>query len=674
MNQVIKIGETALDLDSGTVISTTKRVANIGTLERQSSFTNKLNLPATAKNLAAIGMVQGSDNSTKKYIKQLGSVSANGIEIMSAAQFSFESLSERLEVMINSDNAVFFDLIKKTFLRELDMSALDHLWSKTEMINSIGNTYEDGYIYAIHDSGVQSQFVSSLNCLGIVPSVFVKYLFQKIGETFGYTFTGDLWNASYFEKLMMPAISCKTGTRNIEELQCSLIMDDPFILTAPVNLWRSTTEFRDWTFSEDLNGGAFVDKWGVVHLDKGYFLQIPGEYEFTLDYEIKGTPEGIGDAVDFYLKIVVYECLNGITNVLSQSNIVEHIADVVTIFTGQIVVTSSFDSYIETTLNPSNNPEQQNFVFAEVQINWSYYGLSIQEVEVINLKLSSTKISNAPVSHFNRLYNIQESLPNWTCGKFIKEISNLFGIIPIVNEYEKTIRLMLFNELNENKTIAKEWQSKIDLSNEPNYTFKVDGYGQLNTFEYLPDSTFGYSINIENESLPKEVDYIKSEFNYSTFSRLLNKSFNTIFLDNYDPSLPLDSNYTFQNTIVFNGKPRIAFLFTENTEVIYSAFGEANVTENTNIPFLGFDVQSFQDFNLQWDYLYVQFYQSLFNGITDNILKIELDFRLTEFDLQDFDFSIPIYLENPSGFYYVQEIKDFTSSKESTSVELLRIG
>jgi hypothetical protein len=43
-------------------------------------------------------------------------------------------------------------------------------------------------------------------------------------------------------------------------------------------------------------------------------------------------------------------------------------------------------------------------------------------------------------------------------------------------------------------------------------------------------------------------------------------------------------------------------------------------------------------------------------------------------ELQDFDFSIPIYLENPSGYYYVQEIKDFTSSSESTSVELLRIG
>jgi hypothetical protein len=619
-------------------------------------------------------MVQGSDNSTKKYIKQLGSVSANGIEIMNAAQFSFESLGERIEVLINSDNAVFFDLIKKTFLREIDMSVLDHLWTKTEMINTIGNDFNDGYIYAIHDSGVQSQFVSSLNCLGIVPSVFVKYLFQKIGETFGYTFYGGPWDESYFENLLMPAISCKTGTRNIEELQCSIVMDVPFGIFAPYGDWYATTVYSDWTFAEDINGGAFVDKWGVVDLEKGYFLQIPGEYEFTLDYQIEISPAEVDNVVQFLLKIVVYECLNGITSVLSESNVVEHFGNSIETFTGQIVVNASFDSFIETTLNPSNNPQQQNFVFAEVQIFKFSFGILSGEIEFQYLKLSSTKIANATVSHFNRLYNIQESLPNWTCGKFIKEISNLFGIIPIVNEYDKTIRLMLFNELNENKSIAKDWQTKIDLSNNPTFTFKVEGYGQLNTFEYLPDATFGYSINIENESLPKEIEYVKSEFNYSTFSRLLNKSFNTIFLNNYDPSLVLNSNYTFENTIKFSGKPRIAFLFTENTEVIYSSFGEANVTENTNIPFLGFESQSIFTFNLEWAYLYETFYESLFNGITNNILKIELDFRLTEFDIQDFDFSIPIYLENPSGFYYVQEIKDFTSSSESTTVELLRIG
>jgi hypothetical protein len=184
-------------------------------------------------------------------------------------------------------------------------------------------------------------------------------------------------------------------------------------------------------------------------------------------------------------------------------------------------------------------------------------------------------------------------------------------------------------------------------------------------FQYLPDTLYGYSINVANESLPKEISYIKSEFNYSLYSRILAKSFNTILINIWNSEI---------SRIDFDDKPRILFLFTNSSAVIYTSPNEANSTQSANIPFAGFHEQSFLNFNLEWKYLYETFYQSLIQGITNNILKIELDFRLTEFDIQDFDFSIPIYLENPSGFYYVQEIKDFTSSKESTSVELLRIG
>ena len=672
MNQVIKIGETALDLDSGTVISTTKRVANIGTLERQSSFTNKLNLPATANNLAAIGMVQGSDNSTKKYSKQLGTVAANGIEIMNAAQFSFESLSDRLEVLINSDNAVFFDAIKKTFLREIDLSDLDHLWSKTEMINTIGNTYEDGYIYAIHDSGYQSQFNTSLNCFGIVPSVFVKYLFEKIGETFGYTFYGGPFNESYFESLLMPVIDCKVGARNLVELQCKFISNTPkTYISDPLNFYFN---FEDYDLIENTTGGAFVDKWNVTPNGFFYYLHIPANYRLVLDYDITVIESVPGNGVSAGLNLNVYRTLNGSADSIDGFPFNSFQTGVAGNHTGQIIVNCAFEDFIETTLNPNTTGSENTNVYAFIEVLNAPGSFANNSLTINSLSLNIEQITNAPVSHYNRLYNIQESLPNWTCGTFVKEISNLFGIIPIVNEYDKTIRLMLFNELNENKTIAKEWQSKIDLTNDINYTFKIDGYGQLNTFEYLPDSTFGYSINIENESLPKEVEYIKSLFNYSRFSRLLNKTFNTIFLNNYNPEVQLNSNYTYTSMMKFNKAPRIAFLFTQNTEVIYSSFGESNVTENTNIPFLGFESQSIFTFNLDWVYLYETFYQSLFNGITNNILKIELEFRLTEFDIQDFDFSIPIYLENPSGFYYVQEIKDFTSSSESTSVELLRIG
>ena len=668
MNQVIKIGETALDLDSGTVISTTKRVANIGTLERQSSFTNKLNLPATANNLAAIGMVQGSDNSTKKYSKQLGTVAANGIEIMNAAQFSFESLSDRLEVLINSDNAVFFDAIKKTNLREIDLTDLDHLWTKAEVINSIGNTFADGYIYALHDSGYQSQFNGSLNCYGIVPSVFVKYLFQKIGENFGYTFTGNVFNESYFESLLIPAVNCYVGARNIEELKCNFITNTPVLLP---NTGLSFEFYNFFDVVENSTGGPFVDKWNVNFAGSGYYIQIPGTYKIVLTYNTNVSPVTVGDSVGAAFKIKAVQTLNNETTVIGEQTITTAFSGT---FAGELVLNVNFDAFVETTLNPNATGSETTIISIYLEYLSVDFGLTHTNLNVIDLSLNIEEITNAPVSHYNRLFNIQANLPNWTCGKFIKEISNLFGIIPVVNEFTKEINLITLNEIAENKPIAKEWQSKIDLSNDINYTFKIEGYGQRNNFQYLPDEIFGYSIDIENESLPKEINYVKSEFHYSNFSNILRKTFNTVFLDNYNQETDLNSDYTYSNMLSFNGNPRICFLFTQNTQLIYSSFGESNVIENTNIPFLGFESQSIFTFNLEWQYLYERFYQSLFNGITNNILKIELSFRLTEFDIQDFDFSIPIYLENPSGFYYVQEIKDFTSSSESTSVELLRIG
>ena len=671
MNQNIKIGDTNLDLDSGTVISTTRRIANIGTLERQSSFTNKLNIPSTANNLAAIGMVQGSDDSTKKYIKQTGSVLANGIEVMNAAQFTFESLGDRIELLINSDNATFFDLIKQTFLRELDMSALDHKWCMVEMINSISNTYPDGYVYALHDSGVQSQITTRLNTFGIVPSVFVKYIFEKIGETFGYTFTGSIYNESYFESLLIPAISCKTGTRNIEELQCSLIMNVPVDLTGG-QTWLPTTFFTDWLDATKLDGGSFNDKWNVVRLNEGYFLHIPGQYEFTLDFQADLQPAAPGLLVYGAFKIIVYQTLNQVTSVLGETVISSTTAGS---FNGQIKLNVIYDAFMQNTPNPSiSGSSEINSVYAEVQVFKGNVATTQTNFEIIYLKLSASKITNAFKSHYNRLFNIQENLPAWTCAKFVKEISNLFGIIPIVNEYDKQIRLVTFNEINAAKIIAKEWQNKVDLSNDPIYTFKVDGYGQKNNFRYLPDPTFDYSINILNESLPKDVDYIKSEFNYSRLQQIQQKDFNTIFLDNYDSSVPISSSLVYTDRMKFSGKARIAFLFRKNTQIKYISFNENITIINGNIPFLGFEFQSFQTFNLEWQYLYETFYKNLFEGLTNNILKVELNFRLTEFDIQEFDFSIPVYLENPSGYYYVQEIKDFTSSSESTSVELLRIG
>ena len=407
---------------------------------------------------------------------------------------------------------------------------------------------------------------------------------------------------------------------------------------------------------------AFTDKWGCWNTNK-YVILIPGEYVIKLEFQsdiVKANPGDANNLVEASFRARCVQIIGGVSTILTEQTITQ---STVGPFDNSFTLNVSFDQFLTQTQAP------EVYVYLEMSQRLdssipppTYYNTLLT---LDYAKITVVSINNAPVSHYNRLFNIQESLPDWTCGKLFKEVCNLAGVIPIVNEYTKEIRLMMINELNENKPVAKNWQSKIDLANEIVYTFKIAGYAQKMNFQFLPDTNYGYSVNVLNQSLPKEISYIKSEFNYSLYSRILAKTFNTVLIDIWNSEI---------SRIEFDEKPRILFLFNENTAVIYTAPNEANTTQSSGIPFAGFHKQSFLNFNLEWKNLYEKFYQSLIQGITNNILKIELDFRLTEFDLQDFDFSIPVYLENPSGFYYVQEIKDFTSSKESTSVELLRIG
>jgi len=256
-------------------------------------------------------------------------------------------------------------------------------------------------------------------------------------------------------------------------------------------------------------------------------------------------------------------------------------------------------------------------------------------------------------------------LPDWTCGTFIKEICNLAGVIPIVNEYDKTIRLMMINEIAANKNIAGQWQQKIDLTTTPEYSFKVDGYSRKMNFSYKGELRYSYNLLVDNEQLAESNDYIKSAFNSSNSINILGKNFFCSRFVIWDATKGL---------IKFDKNVYINLIERRVTGVTYTSYFEPNLNAvgGTAFPFLQFSTGA--EYRLPWSNLYEYFYQDLLSGVVEGLLKVSMDFRLNEFEVGDFDFSIPIYLSNPSGFYYIQEIKDFTSSEESTSVEMIRIG
>lgn len=657
MNQSIKINGNELHLDKGAIISITKRIANIGTLERQSSFTNKLDLPATGLNLQACGLVQGNDQSILKYSRQIGQVKSNGIEVMNSAEFTIESIQDRISVLINSDNSVFFDAISKLKLSDLDLSELDHVWCMQSEYDTITNTWEDGLIYPIHDTGNQSRSYNSLQCQGLIPHVFAKYLINKIAANFGYTLEGDWWNHPMFELIVISIVEARTGVRLQEQVQVTATKTSNQTFGLVFNTWTKVTSWDSVT----------TDVWSVWNDNRAwaYEIKFPGTYTFKASFTslvAKGIPANSDNIVRAKYRLICFKVSGGSTTIIG-----EQFLQTTTLggFDGEITLDVKLEEYLVNS--------QDSGVYVQLQVYQEESPVESPGIPFYNTKITITNASlwvdfiDADISHYNRPINIQESLPDWNCSDLLKQVCNIAGVIPIVNEWDKKIRLMMLNEIAANKVIARKWQDKIDLSTTPTYTFKVDGYGRTMFMQWKQDKRYGYSINVFNEQLPEKVDYINSNFSWCAPAIILGKTFFCSQFNIWDS----DKGY-----IKFDKACYISLLQYRNTPVVYTSPNESNIYHvgGTSYPFAYFQAQGTLPYNLQWQFLYETFYKNLLSGIIDQILHVEIDFRLNEFDINDFDWSIPIYLNNPSGYYFAQQLKDFTTSQESTSVELIRIG
>jgi hypothetical protein len=405
--------------------------------------------------------------------------------------------------------------------------------------------------------------------------------------------------------------------------------------------------------------------WSVFNVNSpnAYEVKFPGKYTFEARFEAdvaKVFPSDPLNIVEARVRLRCYQILNGVITVLGESQ-------VITTSTGAFDDTLTIDIELQDDLFERQDSNVYCFVEAFQREGATgtpsdpYYRTALT-IDFCRFAVLSVV---APTTHYNRPINIQESLPDWTCGKFINEICNLAGVIPLVDEYDKKIRLFMIKELDSNKIFPYLWQEKLDLTNEPEYTFKVEGYARLMNFYWAQDERFGYTLSVDNEQLPERIDYIKSSFLYMTTSIILGKTWTVGKIPLWDFD---------KNILKFDKKPYIGLIRQRSTDVIYTSFSEADINGGTqDYSFVFFTAQSGSPYSLNWTYLFDTYYNTVMLGITNNMLQVDFDLRLNEFDVNDFDFSRPIWLENPSGYFFLQSIQDFTTSKQSTRVQLIRI-
>jgi len=96
---------------------------------------------------------------------------------------------------------LFKAIENKNFGDDVDLSEINHEKNLTTVIDSFTN---ENYRYIINDYGGKTHLPSDkINVDYLVPSVRVKYLWDKIFSTFGFNYIGNVFDTFDFDQLWL---------------------------------------------------------------------------------------------------------------------------------------------------------------------------------------------------------------------------------------------------------------------------------------------------------------------------------------------------------------------------------------------------------------------------------------------------------------------------------------
>lgn len=243
---------------------------------------------------------------------------------------------------------------------------------------------------------------------------------------------------------------------------------------------------------------------------------------------------------------------------------------------------------------------------------------------------------------YNQYYPIGSNLPDISVVDFIKQICWLFGLFAIKSD--TGVSFISVNKIIDNKNKAVDWSKKLVptgwTAKETSYTF--GDFAQKNYFRYEENenakSADGYMV-VQNKTLDYEKDLLKLPY--------------TAGGDNGDMRAVPYFKWSDDGTIV-----ELEDCGDRIMQLVIS-----------------FDSQGKEDARLDFSDLKFQnrvsrFGLSSYQDLIKLPFVIKDTFRLTEIDLKNIDYTIPVYIERYAAFFAIISIK---SQGDYSECELLKL-
>lgn len=703
--------------------------------DKVGGFSRSFTVPMTDKNKRLLNYTNEFNYDTDfPYNEHRAYIVCNGIELQPGKILvENDGVSEdEIRITYYTGNSPFFQLINQLKLKQICLGDGNHLFSWNEIAY---NPNSINYFYPIIDyTGSALTFNGSVRDVfyeNLYPAQWLYRAIEGIEKLTGYTFKGKIFTSDDFLKMFFPTSEeferdTNYEVRNTWETQRTtqenifnggiydLTVDELVLSDTYIDVTNLSGSFLKLASGTGLCGNTIIPQANTSTIRN---LCLMFSDTVRLNFEITGL---IGLSVGFSTaRVIAFQWVEFITNRIPKE-----------VFTNDPNSGAGQEYYgnpLNATIEIWNTGGSYGGSPQTVVIGGSnyYYLISdgitipVAPAEVFNLRIKFDIDVKAHVPYYMRLSSTFDfcelndlkckvsfvedkgttnedrqiklldmnkndwsrslvsgttPLPNIKISDFLRNLANQFNCIVISSDEMREVEFITMQELYENTPNANDWSAKIVNPKAAKWNTRANGYGEKSRLKYENEDGVNpllgeYVMGVNDTTLPDEVDIIKVGYS-ATEMRTTEDGVGYAYIQRVE-----DNKYS-------KGKQRVLY-----SNYLTSGFpsGIVNIRKKNNpalggptyslntgfIPMCYFN-QANQPRQLGFDsYLFREYYRQL-EYITDKYKQLTVELLLDATDINRLDFSIPVYLSQYSGYFYVEKINDWVPGKPC-KVTLLKL-
>lgn len=594
----------------------------------------------------------------------------------------------------------FYTDAKGVNIRDLGWCEYDHFWDLNTVVASRLNT--DGFIYPIIDNIKNSPNALCDNTTRQIrvdymhPAIFQHNILDKIATKFGITIDNQVERVSEFplDRMILPFSSSELKmSDNGDRYEALFYASTDINMNTPISpMFPAFPAYGTWVTFDTIQAacGNYWTGGSAFHKNSTNYLRFAERVRFTVEYDL--TIDTAAATGFLYFTTNFQAAFNNFA-LRTSTNTLEIVWNptfgVPTRFTG----THVFETELIADENDMGAPTRvYNNVFLMVMGGANSVSYDVLKggsfIKITNVELleEPSKIEfrnkNDLVFGTNRhnYFTASSALPDWTCADFLKEYCKQTSSMPIFNFITNTLSLVPFKTVKDNLHKAPDWSGKLDMSEPPEIRFVMDDYAQLSHFIYAEDDTVvkpdGTDLTIEIPNLNLELEKNIVELEYAataTVERLVGLTLPKIALWEYNPDSPTEPTFSSVVQRILVLKKYSSSDFTSPGHIFYND-GTTNIQVNDNLP-IPYFIQAGETFNLGFKDNLITVYGQLFLSIILRSKILTHLFRLTAADINQLDFTVPVFIQEYESYFYISRIEAFEfTDNRSTVVELVKLN